>query len=309
MREISDRSPDPGKAHVPASNPPPIVEPSALRKRSSNPPAVDDDWDTVDEPPLASLPPDAMVPEAASSEEPVLARPTGLSAVAAPLAFSFVAPEPQHDTDPEAPYSSPFAAITEPLAPNFAPPPPESPAPRPIEALPPARTIEPTLPLPRTAPPEVQPAEEPALPRRSAWLFVAAFAGLGLAVGAVLQMRGADGPEATLSQASATPAVLPPTSAIETATASAPAATAASSGDDLPPGAEVPPGLGLVEVTATAGSRVRIDGAIAGAGPVTSLVAAPGYHEVRVEQDGHDTKQVIEVRAGKTTRVKSAPAP
>jgi hypothetical protein len=71
----------------------------------------------------------------------------------------------------------------------------------------------------------------------------------------------------------------------------------------------VPPGLGLVEVTAPAGSRVRIDGAIAGAGPVASLVAAPGYHEIRVEQDGHDTKQVIEVRAGKTTRVKSAPTP
>jgi hypothetical protein len=54
---------------------------------------------------------------------------------------------------------------------------------------------------------------------------------------------------------------------------------------------------------------VRIDGAIGGAGPLASLVAAPGYHEVRVEQDGHDTKQVIEVRAGKTTRVKPAPPP
>ena len=52
------------------------------------------------------------------------------------------------------------------------------------------------------------------------------------------------------------------------------------------PGADVPPGYGLVEVTAPAGARVRIDGAIAGAGPATSLVAAPGYHEVRVEQDG-----------------------
>ena len=93
---------------------------------------------------------------------------------------------------------------------------------------------------------------------------------------------------------------------------SAPAPTATSPtslSDDLPPGAEVPPGYGLVEVTAPAGSRVRIDGAIGGAGPLASLVAAPGYHEVRVEQDGHDTKQVIEVRAGKTTRVKPAPPP
>jgi len=281
MREISDRSPNPGGAHVPTSKPPPIVEPSALRRRSSNPPAVDDDWDSVEEPPpLASLPPDAVVPEPE--------------------------PEPEHDTEPEAPYSSPFAVTTEPLAPNLAPPPPPEPPPLP-------RAIEPTLPLPRTAPPEAEPAEEPAAPRRSAWPLIAAFTGLGLAVGAVLQMRGAEPPGATPSTALVAPTAVPPISATAmattTPTASAPAATATGLGDELPPGAEVPPGYGLVEVTAPAGAHVRIDGAIAGAGPVTSLVAAPGYHEVRVEQDGHDTKQVIEVRAGKTTRVTSATTP
>jgi hypothetical protein len=277
MREISDRSPDPGGAHVPASNPPPIVEPSALRKRSSNPPAVDDDWDTVEEPPPLSLPPDAVVPE--------------------------TAPEPQHDTDLEAPYSSPFAVDPEPLAPGLA------------SALepPPPRPIEPTAPLPRAAPREanlpVPPVQEPAGPRRSAWPFIAAFAGLGITVGLVLQVRGAPPTEATLPTATATPTVLAASSAPVATTAATVEPTATASSDELPPGAEVPPGLGLVEVTAPAGSRVRIDGAIAGAGPVVSLVAAPGYHEVRVEQDGHDTKQVIEVRAGKTTRVRSAPAP
>jgi DNA-binding response OmpR family regulator len=287
MREISDRSPDPGGAHVPTSNPPPIVEPSALRKRSSNPPAVDDDWDTVEEqPPLASIPPDAVVPETAAS---------------------FAAPEPEHDTDLEAPYSSPFATTTEPLAPTLALPSPPQPSPEP----PPPRTIEPTLPLPRVAPPEVEPGPESVIPRRSAWPFIAAFAGLGLAVGVVLHVRGGDAPEATLPTASAPPVAVPPTPATAPVTVSAPAAapSATTLSDDLPPGAEVPPGFGLVEVTAPAGSRVRIDGAIGGAGPVASLVAAPGYHEVRVEQDGHDTKQVIEVRAGKTTRVKSAPGP
>ena len=302
MREISDRSPDPGGARVPASNPPPIVEPSALRKRSSNPPAVDDAWDLVDEPaPLASLPPDAMVPEAASAEEPMAAPPPEHGDVAAPLAFSFVAPEPQHDTELEAPYSSPFAAADEAPEPDLTPPPePEPP-----------RPIEPTVPLARPTPPEVHPEASPPVPRRSAWPFIAV-ALLGLAVAAVSQMRSNVPPEPTMPTAIATATTLPPTSAIATVTASAPAPTATSPtslSDDLPPGAEVPPGYGLVEVTAPAGSRVRIDGAIGGAGPLASLVAAPGYHEVRVEQDGHDTKQVIEVRAGKTTRVKPAPPP
>jgi hypothetical protein len=285
MREISDRSPDPGGARVPASNPPPIVEPSALRKRSSNPPAVDDSWDLVEEQaPLASIPPDAVVPEAAPAE---------------------VAPEPHHDTEVEAPYSSPFALTDEALAPDVAPPPEPEPSPEP----PPPRIIEPTLPLVRAAPPTVEPAPEPPVPKRSAWPLIAAFAGLGLAVGVVVQMRTGDPPVATQPTTTAPPTAPPPPSAIATATVSAPLPSATNLSDDLPPGAEVPPGYGLVEVTAPTGSRVRIDGAITGGGPLASLVAAPGYHEVRVEQDGHDTKQVIEVRAGKTTRVKSAPPP
>ncbi|HEY3816550.1 MAG TPA: response regulator [Polyangiaceae bacterium] len=309
MREISDRSPQPGVAHVPASNPPPIVEPSALRKRSSNPPAVDDDWDTLEEQsPLASIPPDAVVPEASSAEELPVAPPAAPPVERAPLALAFAEPEVQDRTDVEAPYSSPFAVAEEPLAPEPSPlPPPDPPPPRPIE---------PTLPLPRHAAPAEdapvpQPAEVPAPRRRSVLPLVAAFAGLGLAVGIVLTMRSAAPPEPVHDTPRATPSAATVTTAPSavTATASAPAPTASALGDELPPGAEVPAGLGLVEVSAPTGSRVRIDGAIAGGGPVASLVAAPGYHEVRVEQDGHDTKQVIEVRAGKTTRVRSAPGP
>jgi hypothetical protein len=274
MREISDRSPAPGGAHVPTSNPPPIVEPSALRKRSSNPPAVDDGWDDLDEPapPLPSIPPDAVVPETAPP-----------------------APEPQHDTEMEAPYSSPFA-------PTDDPPPAAQPTP------PPTRAIEPTVPLPRPTRPAPAPAEEPPVPRRSAWPFVAAFAGLGVAVGLVVATRSETTTQAITTTAT-TASVLAATSIappVPTPSA-APTPPASAQGDELPPGAEVPPGLGLVEVTAPTGARVRIDGAIGGAGPVASLVAAPGYHEVRVEQDGSESKQVIEVRAGKTTRVKSGP--
>jgi hypothetical protein len=80
-------------------------------------------------------------------------------------------------------------------------------------------------------------------------------------------------------------------------------------GDDLPPGAEVPAGYGLLEITAPAGARVRIDGAIVGAGPAISSVAAPGYHEVRIESGGRENKSVIEVHAGKTARVQATLAP
>jgi hypothetical protein len=62
IREISDRSPHPGSAHP--RELPPIVEPSELRPRSSNPPAEDDG----DARSLPSIPPDAIVPEALSAD-------------------------------------------------------------------------------------------------------------------------------------------------------------------------------------------------------------------------------------------------
>jgi hypothetical protein len=59
MREISDRSPFPGSAQPSAPELPPIVEPSELRPRSSNPPAEP----TADVTALPSIPPDAIVPD------------------------------------------------------------------------------------------------------------------------------------------------------------------------------------------------------------------------------------------------------
>ena len=89
----------------------------------------------------------------------------------------------------------------------------------------------------------------------------------------------------------------------------APSALPADSMGDLPAGADVPPGFGRIDVTAPASARIRVDGAIAGTGPALSAVAAPGYHEVRIEGDGHDSKTVIEVVAGKRTHVEPAPTP
>jgi DNA-binding response OmpR family regulator len=60
MREISDRSPFPGSAQTSAPELPPIVEPSELRPRSSNPPEEDAPLDVTA---LPSIPPDAIVPD------------------------------------------------------------------------------------------------------------------------------------------------------------------------------------------------------------------------------------------------------
>jgi DNA-binding response OmpR family regulator len=377
MRELSDRSPDPGGVRESASQPPPIVEPSELRPRSSNPPPDSSAPESVDERALLpSIPPDAIVPDTTSDELPVSTRapasvpPAGLPllppparsplppvapaeplgageapaenefddawdagevapeheaeavgalrlqpaaapvelpsegeppaafvalAAGSPLPEPEAAPEPAHDTQAEAPYASPFAMATLPLplgaSPAAAPPP----------------ALERTLPL---APP---PARAPR--RRSAWPLLGAFALLGLAIGAVLHLSGGS----ATSEAPATPTIASPSAAAPLATITAGTASVATqaptsaapsaSGDALPMGVDVPDGYGLIEVAGQSGARVRIDGAIAGAGTQVRLVAAPGYHDVRVEHEGAEAREVVQVRPGKTTRVTSAPAP
>jgi hypothetical protein len=66
---------------------------------------------------------------------------------------------------------------------------------------------------------------------------------------------------------------------------------------------------GLVEIAAPTGAHIRIDGVEVGRGPLTSMVAPAGYHEVSVAQATRESKQTIEVRAGKTTRINSTLLP
>jgi len=137
----------------------------------------------------------------------------------------------------------------------------------------------------------------------------------------------ASGAGATTASATATaattlsPTVRPAASAV----ASAPPATAgaatvpsspsvagpssSSSDDALPPGTTIPAGYGILQIGAPRGARVVVDGVEAGIGPLSSTIQRAGYHQVRVEQDGKRSQYVIEVRAGKTTRVKSSPLP
>ena len=63
----------------------------------------------------------------------------------------------------------------------------------------------------------------------------------------------------------------------------------------------------MLEVRAPAAARVRIDGAIASPGPVISSAVAPGLHEVRIDEGDHESKHIVEVRAGKLARLPSPP--
>jgi hypothetical protein len=280
MREISDRSPAPGASRSSGSDPPPIIEPSELKRRSSNPPSDDESDESL----LPSFPPDAIVPGAASSDEMAIA-PVVTHDIIAPWPIVEVVPVPRpaarlvnaETLEPQ--YESPFAAATITR--------------RGVQEAP-ARSERP-VPLP-AAPPE--PVETSGPKKRSGWLLFLTFAVLATAVGAALRASGGSeegGSRAAIPTATTTPT--PTTTTTQTAS------------DEIPPGAEVPAGYGLISVEAPAGAHVRVDGAMVGVGPMTSSVAAPGYHEVRVEQGGHELKSVVEVRAGKTTHAGSTLLP
>ncbi len=387
MREISERSPYPGPARASAPELPPIVEPSELRPRSSNPPA-DPGAAAADDDPrlLPSIPPDAIVPEtvaadAAAPEEARMeaAAPAPASELATP------APAKERTLDPapssgesasrdEGPFVSPFDAAVPAAGAALAPSAtvdskasaPKVAAPEAIESV--ARTEPAVIAVPVPAaserPPSIAPRKKASFP----WGLVAAFLVLAGAVVAAIHFAGteadsltapppsalpanappptvatanappANAPPPTIATANAPPANAPPASAptastptaspprtsvatasavtTVVATASAPTASIAPAtrptpppADGLPPGIEVPPGSGYLEVTAPPGANVRVDGALIGTGPTVSRVVAAGYHEVAVEQGGHETPQVIEVRDGKTTRVRSAAGP
>ena len=71
----------------------------------------------------------------------------------------------------------------------------------------------------------------------------------------------------------------------------------------------MPAGSGVLEIAAPAEARVRVDGVEAGHGPLATSVLRAGYHQVRIDQGDRNSQYVIEVRAGKTTHVKSSPLP
>jgi DNA-binding response OmpR family regulator len=261
MREISDRSTERRVSRAPTSDPPPIVEPSELRPRSSNPddlmPMVSDDT-----PALPSIPPDAVVPAASASED----IPAALPDVTPVESLATVAPAKE-----EAPKDLP-----EPSAPIAT-----------ADPTPPARFVRPS--------------------RRKVWP-LAAIGLLGGAVVAVLRIAG-EKQEPPARATSGVPATAESTAAAAEAPSSVASASSSNATDDLPLGAEVPAGFGLIEVRSPPRAVVRVDGKVAGSGTFVASVAKPGYHDVRVEQGGRSSTHVIEVRVGKVTQVRSALLP
>jgi DNA-binding response OmpR family regulator len=261
MREISDRSTERRASRAPTSDPPPIVEPSELRPRSSNPPTESMAPDATDDTPvLPSIPPDAVVPAANVSEDLPAAPPAPAQAESPPPVV------PPHEETPHPAASAPSI---------------------------PAVHQDPRKPLARPS-------------HRRMWPLLA-IGLLGAALAAVLRF-GRERPELERTP------LEPPLTAVSTITTaedptSSASAAPSSPADDLPLGAEVPAGFGLLEVTAPARAAVRVDGKAAGSGSFVAIVARPGYHEVRVEQGGRTSTHVIEVRAGRATQVRSALLP
>jgi DNA-binding response OmpR family regulator len=337
MRELSDRSPDPGAVHVPTSNPPPIVEPSQLRPRSSNPPANEVADASSDHAPLPSIPPDAIVPAAVSGEELVAApvspehvetatpaevateTPPSVDALdtSAPPAAE---PEPEHDTDLEGRYEALLAASTQPIRTNAPPAPPrEITQPLPLPAPPtPAVTVDEVIsadhlveavddvPLPPPPPARGPAAALPAEPQTGrswlGWILVVA----GVAVISWVALSGRAPASSPAESAPEAPVVTPPA---PTSIASTAASTPAESPSDVPVGIDLPAGFGVIVVHAPAGSKVQVDGAMAGAGPSLAVVAAPGFHDVRVAADAGDARSVVEVHEGKAVRADLAATP
>lgn len=143
-----------------------------------------------------------------------------------------------------------------------------------------------------------------------------AFGVLGAAVATVLYVSQGDSGSAARPPVPSAVAVppLPPSATHAAASGIVPASAPSTSPvvaeiGDLPPGAEVPTGYGLLEIAAPPGARIRVDGALIGNGGDVRTALPPGAHEVAVEMGGRESRESIDVHAGKATHARVAPPP
>jgi DNA-binding response OmpR family regulator len=268
MREISERASEPRVPTVPARDPP-HVEPSAPRQALPASPAESPAVPTIADRPATPQPQPAAPP--ADPDD----RGDG---AAAGLAEAFTPPSTNDD------------AADDPTARDA----PED-----------HGTGDPT-----EGGPTVAPAPEPP-PRGKSRALLLVSLGLGATAlaGVVFLMTGTEQPEppSAAPTLASTPLSASPSTPSPTPVASAAVANAVPSvGEDLPPGAEVPLGFGMIDVGSLDGSVVLLDGKPAGSG---ALVSSPGHHELRVRLGGSELTQVVEVRAGKVTRLRSTSSP
>jgi DNA-binding response OmpR family regulator len=320
MRELSDRSPVPGATHPSSPNLPPIIEPSALRPRSSNPPANEVPAVVeAEERALPSIPPDAVVPAATSVDEyaaaPAASMLPGspsippLEEAADPFASppppvdpTPIAPPPEMDeasakVDVAAPADEPSARLDEAVVPSTLSRPP-APAP----SLPPPTASPASLPPTKVAEPPPSPEPEPPRGPDPLW-FVLAFAVLGGAVGAALRVSSTERPVAARQRAPEPVAVVSAPSATPAPPPPAPVPTAAA--DDMPPGLDVPAGYGVLDLVLPQGAAAQVDGRVIA--PPSAIPA--GHHKVHVEVNGRVQEFETDIQAGRTTHVRPPTAP
>jgi CheY-like chemotaxis protein len=254
MREISDRSPSPGTARGEPA-PRPIVEPSALRPRSSSHPPDDEitgeaaDRTDVDH---VSVEPGA--------DEPSIPIPIDVEASQPPVIVS-----------------DPFAA-TESAEEEAAP------ADEQVTTEPDARRRRAHV----TDPTEEQPAPilatEVRRAPRQGWLYGATLVMAAIVMYAAYRMTpdagGGKHPEG--------------------------ASAATVTFEDLPPNVEVSEGQGLLELVSVGPAGVKIDNEVRGRGSSYNVPLAAGLHKV---QAGNDEPRMVEVQAGRATRLDLANRP
>jgi len=272
MREISDRVPE---ARTRSSNPPPIVEPSALRPRS-NPPSESQIQ-------VTPIPPDAIVP----AED---GHPSDKTEIDAPVGRPI---DPDQDEER-------ISATAE--------PPLERSVSIPIDVVPgeradrdSARDFDREPPSSATPLSAVSSSHEPRSHRgrerrrrsKPRWPWLAGIAAVATATAIGLQLTSPP-EEASMAAAAA---------GVDQAPASAPTATAATTADvsyeAIPPGVTVDPGQGVILVRVSDSDSVRIDGITRGQGPVVRMPIAPGTHQVQATA----ISRAVEVRAGRTARI------
>jgi hypothetical protein len=295
MRELSERSPAVAPRGA-TSDPPPIVEPSELRPRSSNPPApVEDSRNFPSIPPDAVVPASPYEPSQADALEPVVPMPPTPQPPQVTLAE--LNEKTEVDADVE---KKPKLELSMPKKMELSMPA----APPPAPAAKKEKEEEPHNKTPLSSAVKVnRAADAPKKKSSGGWLLFAALLGVAIVVGAALRWTMPS--QSTGSQAQPT---APPK---ETAT-QLPTTTQPPPGvryEDLPPGADVPPGEGLLVVTAPMEVPIRVGPDQKGRGPKMQTHLAPGVYDVRVGLGVREKNRLVEVRAGQATRVEMTDTP
>ncbi len=270
MREISDRSPQPTTAAPISTSPPPLVEPSKLRPRvASNPPGEE-----------------ASATDSSVDDDEPVAQYDGVVEV-----------ELSDVTDVD----DAVFELKEPSIPILVE------TSRPSAALPKHDRVEQEATKPRQkivaersdrTPLSSVAGTEPLPMTKSRWTYAVVLAAAACVVWLALETRTGTAPEPR-----------PPAGGQPTVTSAVPlpARVAEPTYVDVPADAQLAPHEGMFELSMPAEAPIRIDGTPHGRGPKLSLALGAGPHEVHVGAQAN--ARVIEVRAGRTTRLDLPEAP